>query len=95
MSRLRSFLAVSVAALAACAGGEAESGPDGAPADDARPSAADPDTAWTPIFNGQDLSGWTPKIRFSEVGVDSLETFRVEDGLFTVSYDGYTNFGDR
>jgi hypothetical protein len=54
-----------------------------------------PDTAWTPLFNGRDLSGWTPKIRFSELGLDSLDTFRVEDGLLTVSYDRYDSFGNR
>ena len=95
MIRRRSLLVVAVAALAACAEGEAESGSDGAPDAAARSSSAAPDTAWTPIFNGQDLSGWTPKIRFSEPGVDSLGTFRVEDGLLTVSYDGYSTFGDR
>ena len=50
---------------------------------------------WTPLFNGEDLTGWTPKLRGSELGVDSARTFRVEDGLLTVSYDGYDEFGDR
>jgi hypothetical protein len=55
--------------------------------------AQEPD--WTPLFNGRDLAGWTPKIRGSELGVDSARIFRVEDGLLTVSFDGYDEFGDR
>lgn len=52
-----------------------------------------------PLFNGQDLSGWTPKIRGLPAGEDPYGTFRVvpdpdggEDGgqgLLTVSYDAY------
>jgi hypothetical protein len=57
------------------------------------PTAAD--SGWVPIFNGQDLTGWTPKIRHSVAGLDSLETFRVVDGLLTVSYDHYDTFSDR
>lgn len=58
------------------------------------PPAADA-PGWIEIFNGRDLTGWTPKIRYSEPGVDSARTFRVEDGLLTVSYDGYEEFGNR
>ena len=77
--------------LAACGGGEGEA----LPSDGVEGLTTGSDTAWTPIFNGQDLSGWTPKIRFSELGLDSMQTFRVEDGLLTVSYDRYTTFDDR
>ncbi len=44
---------------------------------------------WRPLFNGRDLTGWTPKIRFSPLGEDPLRTFRVEDGLLKVSFDQY------
>lgn len=44
---------------------------------------------WQDLFNGKDLTGWTPKIRFSALGEDPLNTFRVEDGLLCVSYDQY------
>jgi hypothetical protein len=57
--------------------------------------APDEPPAWTPLFNGRDLTGWTPKIRGSALGVDSAGTFQVEDGLLTVSYEGYADFGDR
>ncbi len=53
------------------------------------------DSGWIPIFNGRDLTGWTPKIRHSVAGLDSMETFRVVDGLLTVTYDRYDAFEGR
>jgi len=50
---------------------------------------------WMPLFNGEDLVDWTPKIRRHPVGENYQNTFRVEDGLFTVSYDGYDEFNDQ
>ncbi|MEZ6040860.1 MAG: DUF1080 domain-containing protein [Planctomycetaceae bacterium] len=52
---------------------------------------------WVSIFNGKDLKGWTPKIRYSELGENYSNTFRVEDGLMKVRYDGggYEEFGER
>ena len=50
---------------------------------------------WIALFNGQDLDDWRPKIRRHPVGVNYLNTFRVEDGLFTVSYDGYDEFNEQ
>jgi hypothetical protein len=50
---------------------------------------------WTPLFNGEDLEGWTPKIRGSALGEDPAGTFRVEGGLLTVGYDGYGAFDQR
>lgn len=44
---------------------------------------------WIQLFNGKDLSGWTPKIRHHECGENFANTFRVEDGLLKVRYDGY------
>jgi hypothetical protein len=44
---------------------------------------------WLPLFNGQDLAGWTPKIRGHEAGVNFADTFRVEDGVLKVAYDKY------
>lgn len=44
---------------------------------------------WIQLFNGKDLTGWTPKIRGHELGVNYGDTFRVQDGLLTVSYDQY------
>ena len=50
---------------------------------------------WIQLFNGRDLSGWTAKIAGSELGEDSLGTFRVQDGFLTVGYENYENFEDR
>lgn len=44
------------------------------------------------LFNGKDIKDWTVKIRSHEVGENYQNTFRVEDGLLKVRYDGYENF---
>ena len=48
--------------------------------------------AWIELFNGKDLADWTPKIRTHELGFNYANTFRVEDGLMKVRYDGYDQF---
>ena len=50
---------------------------------------------WIALFNGRDLDDWIPKIRYHPVGENYANTFRVEDGLFTVSYDGYDAFKEQ
>ncbi|RMG79712.1 MAG: DUF1080 domain-containing protein [Bacteroidetes bacterium] len=56
----------------------------------------DPDKeAWRALFNGKDLSGWTPKITGYEAGENFGNTFRVEDSLLTVSYVEYDSFRNR
>ena len=47
---------------------------------------------WIQLFNGKDLEGWTPKFTGFPLGVNHLNTFRVEDGLFKVSYDNWSDF---
>jgi hypothetical protein len=47
---------------------------------------------WIPLFNGRDLDGWTVKIAKHPLGVNYADTFRVEDGVLKVSYDGYAKF---
>ena len=51
--------------------------------------------SWIPLFNGKDLTGWTPKIAGFDLGVNHLDTFRVENGVLKVSYDKYTKFEDK
>jgi hypothetical protein len=46
---------------------------------------------WERLFNGKDLTGWTPKIKGYDLGVNFGNTFRVEDGLLKVKYDQYDN----
>jgi hypothetical protein len=54
-----------------------------------RAADAEPADKWIPLFNGRNLEGWIPKIRGHEAGVNFADTFRVEDGLLQVRYDGY------
>lgn len=50
---------------------------------------------WVPLFNGKDLTGWTPKITGYKLGENFGNTFRVEDGLLKVGYDKYDKFNGR
>lgn len=58
------------------------------------PARADEDT-WTPLFNGKDLTGWTPKIKGYDPGENHADTFRVEKGVIQVSYDKYKSFDNK
>jgi hypothetical protein len=55
-------------------------------------SAAQESKEWHSLFNGRDLSGWTPKFAKHPLGENYLETFRVEDGVLKVSYDRWKKF---
>jgi len=50
---------------------------------------------WQSLFNGKDLTGWTPKIKGFDLGANHADTFRVENGVLRVVYDGYKNFDDQ
>jgi len=60
---------------------------------DAQPKSED--GGWIQLFNGKNLDGWTPKIRYYDLGENFGDTFRVEDGLLKVRYDKYDKFGAR
>ena len=47
---------------------------------------------WHALFNGRDLQGWTIKIAKHPLNDNFHDTFRVEDGMLKVSYDGYQKF---
>jgi hypothetical protein len=47
---------------------------------------------YTQLFNGKDLTGWTPKIAGFKAGENYKNTFKVEDGLLRVSYAEYDSF---
>ncbi len=47
---------------------------------------------WIQLFNGKDLTGWHVKITGHEFDENFGRTFRVEDGLMKVAYDGYDKF---
>lgn len=48
---------------------------------------SDSKSEWTQLFNGKNLDGWTPKIRYYKLGENPGNTFRVEKGLLKVKYD--------
>jgi hypothetical protein len=51
---------------------------------------------WIELFNGRDLTGWTPKIAGHEAGDNFANTFRVVDGKLCVSYENYEgDYNDR
>lgn len=59
-------------------------------------SAQNPDQEeWVDLFNGKDLSNWSPKIRGFALGENALNTFRVNDGILQARYDEYTEFNER
>lgn len=55
----------------------------------------DAENRWIALFNGKDLTGWTPKIKGYAVGENFGDTFRVENGVLKVAYDKYDDFGGR
>ncbi len=51
---------------------------------------------WIPLFNGKNLDNWITKIYSYPTGKNFANTFRVNDGVIQVNYDGYgEEFGDR
>ena len=53
------------------------------------------DGQWIPLFNGENLDGWTAKIKGYELGENFGNTFRVEKGVLKVAYDQYDRFNNR
>lgn len=53
------------------------------------------EVAWKELFNGSDLSDWFIKIRTHELNENYAETFRVDQGLLSVRYDGYDSFDNQ
>jgi len=51
---------------------------------------------WVSLFNGKNLDGWTTKINGYPLGNNFANTFRVEEGIMKIRYDGYgDNFNNR
>ena len=48
--------------------------------------------SWVDLFNGKNLDDWTVKIAKREVGENYANTFRVENGVIKVGYEGYDQF---
>lgn len=49
---------------------------------------------WISLFNGVNLEGWTVKINGYPLRENIHNTFRVQDSVMKVSYDGYDQFGE-
>lgn len=47
---------------------------------------------WISLFNGNDLTNWLVKFTGHELGVNYRDTFRVVDGVLTVSYENWPDF---
>jgi len=47
---------------------------------------------WIQLFNGKDLTGWTPKFAKHDLGENFNNTFRAEEGLLKVRYDKWETF---
>lgn len=59
------------------------------------PAVAAEAEQWHELFNGKDLSGWTIKIANRPLNENYADTFRVQDGVIKVSYDGWDKFDKR
>ena len=53
-----------------------------------------PTNEWISLFNGKDLNDWIVKIKGYPLNENTHNTFRVEDGVIKVSYDGYDKFNE-
>lgn len=58
----------------------------------AAPGGTESSAPWISLFNGRDLTGWSPKITGHRFGENYRNTFRVEDGILKVCYDQYEQF---
>ena len=52
-------------------------------------------TGWIQLFNGKNLKNWDIKIKGYDLNDNFANTFRVENGLLKVRYDGYRNFDEK
>ena len=50
---------------------------------------------WIQLFNGKDLTGWDIKIADRKLNDNYKNTFRVQDGIFRISYDEYQDFDEK
>ena len=53
------------------------------------------EASWQSLFNGKDIDDWIVKINGHKLHDNFKNTFRVENGILKVSYDGYESFGNR
>uniref|UniRef100_UPI003B594C6B 3-keto-disaccharide hydrolase n=1 Tax=Shewanella gaetbuli TaxID=220752 RepID=UPI003B594C6B len=53
------------------------------------------ESEWISLFNGKDLSGWTPKFNGHPLGENVLDTFQAADGKLIVSYSKHKTFDEK
>ena len=53
---------------------------------------ADDPGQWISLFNGENLDNWKVKFTGQPLGVNYRNTFRVVDGILSVSYDAWNDF---
>lgn len=49
---------------------------------------------WIELFNGENLDNWKIKFTGYELGENYRDTFKVVDGLLTISYDNWPDFNN-
>lgn len=52
-------------------------------------------SGWIQLFNGKDLHDWKVKIAGYPLNENYANTYRVEDGVIRVGYDGYSAFDEK
>jgi hypothetical protein len=50
---------------------------------------------WIKLFNGKDLKDWNIKIKGHALNENFENTFRVEDGVLKVNYEGYKDWNEQ
>ena len=50
---------------------------------------------WEYLFNGKNLDHWGIKIKNHEFGDNYKNTFKVENNILKVSYEGYDSFQEK
>ena len=99
MSRKRPFAIAAAALLSFLAGGWAPAEDEKRKKEETKKEQSEDPTPtkgkWIQLFNGKNLDGWTPKIRYHELGENWGNTFRVEDGVLKVGYEAYEEFGEK
>lgn len=79
--------------VVACASNDADTPTEPeAPAETQAEPEEPAEPEWVALFNGENLDGWQVKITGFPLGENHANTFRVEDGLLRVRYDGYETF---
>ncbi len=48
-----------------------------------------PENKWETIFNGENLEGWIVKVKGHPLNENFANTFRINDGMLSIRYDGY------